>query len=509
MVIIGAGINGLVAANLAQQKGWQVTLLERHGEVGGACVAATAELEGQQHDYALGASVLGLMQDFVWQQTGLANRLQAWAPTHPKLVHFPQEQEPAWIYRDPERLDQEFRQRFGEKGDLAKFRADEDRVVRFLQQGYATGHAPTLEAAEAALGAELTALWISGSAQQLLTHYLTAERTRLYMAMTVTESSPVSLREPGTAFTIPMMDSGSVFGSYYGFVRGGIWQVTRTLADLNRELGVQIRTGCHVDGIDVDAGTVHSSAGTLPFDELVLATDPVTASRLTGNEPLAQRTAKERVLGSAGKLNLLFRRPVRWKHGSTAADSDAAFRFLFAVDSLDAFEQATLAVLDGKTDYAPGYYQVYCEGAAMRQQGLHENYDRLAVFFKNLALSQSGEQLAAVEQDVIGRLRPLIENPEDLAWSRLLTPRDLQQRFGFPGGNLEHTELAPGQLFAERGYCSHPQQRFYGFGDMERVSLCGSSTYPCGSVAGTPAWMCIQELLRHRSGAAVSQAENG
>jgi hypothetical protein len=42
----------------------------------------------RQH-YAQGASVLGLMQDFVFEETGLAARVQAFAPTHPKLVHFP------------------------------------------------------------------------------------------------------------------------------------------------------------------------------------------------------------------------------------------------------------------------------------------------------------------------------------------------------------------------------------------------------------------------------------
>ena len=45
MVIIGAGINGLVAANLAQRSGWQVTLLERSDRVGGACVSGIRKLE--------------------------------------------------------------------------------------------------------------------------------------------------------------------------------------------------------------------------------------------------------------------------------------------------------------------------------------------------------------------------------------------------------------------------------------------------------------------------------
>ena len=76
------------------------------------------------------------------------------------------------------------------------------------------------------------------------------------------------------------------------------------------------------------------------------------------------------MLGSSGKLNLMFRQPIRWKHGTGQPDSDAAFRFVFAVDNLKDFEAATLRVTEPGVDYEPGYMQIYCEGAAMRQMGL-------------------------------------------------------------------------------------------------------------------------------------------
>ncbi len=75
ITVIGAGINGLVAANYLVRAGHQVTLLEREDRVGGACVSETAEVDGIQQDYPLGATVLGLMQDFVWQETGVGGEL--------------------------------------------------------------------------------------------------------------------------------------------------------------------------------------------------------------------------------------------------------------------------------------------------------------------------------------------------------------------------------------------------------------------------------------------------
>jgi len=500
ITVIGAGINGLVAANYLARAGHRVTLLERSDRVGGACISETVEVDGIRQDYPLGATVLGLMQDYVWQETGLADRLQIRAAGKPGLVFFPGAEQPTRTYQDTSRLQQEFADKWGERGDLTAFNADEDRVVRFLQAGYRAGRPPSVEETVAELGADLTALWITGSARNLLDHYLSSDRTKIFNAMNVTESGPVSLSEPYSAFIIPMMSSGSVFGGHYGYVRGGLWQVTRELGQINQELGVDLVLSCSVLEVDTKTGIVRYeiSSGTkaLQSDHLVMATDPQTAARLTGDSALLQHTNKERVLGTAGKLNLMFRNPVQWKQGSEDSESDLAFRYFFAVDTVADFEAATLAVLDGE-EFVPGYFQVYCEGAGMRSLGLDEPYDRLTVFFKNLALGKTGEQLANIEAQIKQIILSHIANPEDCAWSRLLTPRDLQHTFGFPGGNIEHTMLVEGQSYFDRQYADDAKRRFYQFGEFENVSICGSSTYPCGSVAGTPGYMCASELLRH------------
>jgi len=500
ILIVGAGINGLVAANYLQRAGCNVTMIERAGRVGGACVSELATIDGVSEHYALGASVLGLMQDFVFEETGLAGRLQTFVPEHPKFVHFPDDDEPTWIYRDAKDLDKELAEKWGEKGRVEAFRADEARVVGFLQEGYVNASPPTLAEAKSVLGDTLTHLWISGSAKALIDHYFTSERSKMYMAMTVTESGPVSLSDPYSAFTLPLMDSGSIFGGYYGYVKGGIWQITETLGAINAELGVKTHLSSKVVEIDDDKGSVtYESTGreqSLNYDYLVMGTDPLTATRLLGNAEQIGKTEGQRFRGSSGKLNLMFKNPVRWKFGSDAVDSDAAFRFVFSVSSIDEYEAATLKVLDTDVDYAPGFMQIYCEGAAMRRLEHSEPFDRLAVFFKNLSLGERGADLDNVENQVRERLFEYIENPQDCVWTRLLTPRDLQQLFHFPGGNLDHTMLTGGQTFFDRTYADDPSTGFYRLGTLENVYLCGSGTYPCGSVTGTPGYMCAQQLLR-------------
>ncbi len=499
-VVIGAGINGLIAAHYLRRAGFAVTLLERSARAGGACVSETATVNGRTQRYALGASVLGLMPDFIFRETGLAARLQTYVPSGAKRIYFPDAKASAWIHRDPAELDRELHRQWGEKGDVSGFRRDEAKVVAYLQEGYRQARPPSLAEAKERLGETLARLWITGSARELLDHYFSADRTKIYMAMTVTESGPVSLDDPYSAFTLPVMDSGSVFDGYYGFVRDGIWRVTEELARINAEMGVQLQLGASVEAVDPERMTVDYSMDgqrrSLSFDQCVFATDPLAAAKLIGDAPLTQTVASKRFLGSSGKLNLMFERPARWKEGADTADADTPFRFIFAVETLADFERATLRVATGDVAYEPGYIQIYCEGAAMRQLGASESFDRLTLFFKNLAFNQQGEALPEVVEAVKAQLFRHLKNPEDLVWSRLLTPRDLQRLFLFPEGNIDHTELVGGQTFADRQFSADPTRHFYQFGPWPGLSYCGAGAYPCGSIAGTPGYMCAQQLIR-------------
>ena len=236
VVIIGSGINGLVAANYLAKNGYQVEIIEKKSFTGGACIKDTVSIDNKKVDFAYGATVLGMMPDFIFNETGLSKKIHAYYPKNPKLVYFNGEETSTRIYQDNDRLEKELKHKWGETGKVNEFRNDENKVVEFIQKLYRNATSPSIELANQFLGKELTNLWISGSAKDLLDHYFSSEKAKLYMGMTVIESGPASIYDPGTAFTIPLMDSGSIFDGYWGFVKTGIWKITENLTEINKEL---------------------------------------------------------------------------------------------------------------------------------------------------------------------------------------------------------------------------------------------------------------------------------
>jgi phytoene dehydrogenase-like protein len=498
VVIVGAGINGLVAANYLRRSGCRVLLLERRSKVGGACVSASVQCRGREVAYASGASVLGMMQDFVLNETGLADRVEIFTPDCPEIVYFKDEPVPVLFHPTIERLRDELRQKCGERGDVEGFDRDLGQVADFLRKGFRNAAPPTLALAQEALGCELAALWISGDARSLLDHYFTSERVKTFFAISVTESGPTSLDDPFSAFTVPLMASGGVFDGKWGFVKGGIWKLTEALAQLNRALGVEIVVDAEVMSVSASELMATFSVGSqvrqARADALVFATDPLSAAALLHDKELTRTIGGKRLLGTSGKLAMIFDQPVEWRDDEGSQDFPSGFRFIMLRDDLNSFEKSAQAARE--VDFDPGFLEIYPEGPAMQRLGAKGDAHIISVFFKNLGWGKRGAELPDVENQVAEWVLARIKNRAALMKTILHTPKDLSETFGFPRGNIDHIELARGQTFFDRNYSANPERGFYRFGAHESIFYCGAGAYPCGSVAGTAGYMCAQQILK-------------
>ena len=100
IVIVGSGVNGLVAANYLVKAGYDVTIIEKKEFTGGACIKDSEVIEGKKIDFAYGATVLGMMPEFIFKETGLSKEIVGFYPKTPKLVYFKGQQDSTKIFQD-------------------------------------------------------------------------------------------------------------------------------------------------------------------------------------------------------------------------------------------------------------------------------------------------------------------------------------------------------------------------------------------------------------------------
>ena len=495
IIIVGSGINGLVAANYLIKEGYEVTIIEKKEITGGACIKDSVEIENKKIDFAYGATVLGMMPDFIFKETGLINKVDGFYPKTPKLVYFQGEQNSTKIFQGYNELEKELSEKWDEKGRISDFRNDENKVISFIHKLYKEAISPSLELANKILGKELTELWISGSAKNLLDHYFTSDKTKLYMGMTVIESGPASIHDPGTAFTIPLMDSGSVYNGYWGYVKFGIWKITEYLTKINNDLGVKFHLKSSIREVNTSSKVVYFTKGNkelkIAYDHIIFATDPVTPSKLIKDFDVKKVDLD--LIGTSGKVTAFFKNPVRWKDSNNYSDS---FRFIFSTDTLNKFEDASQNSLKNKGDYFPGFIQIYPDGSAQRTMNNNENFDKLIFFTKNISFNKKAEDLEKIKEQIISTVLPYIENSDDLVYSKFLTPKDLNETFLFPKGNIDHSTMTGQQNFDKRTFSSK-SENFYSYYDYKSVYYCGAGSFPCGSVAGTPGYMCSKQIINN------------
>ena len=74
----------------------------------------------------------------------------------------------------------------------------------------------------------------------------------------------------------------------------------------------------------------------------------------------------------------------------------------------------------------------------------------------------------------------------------MLTPIDLEERYGLTSGHIHHGELALDQLFTMRPILGYAQYRT----PIDGLFLCGAGTHPGGGVSGLSGRNAAREILR-------------
>jgi phytoene dehydrogenase-like protein len=94
--------------------------------------------------------------------------------------------------------------------------------------------------------------------------------------------------------------------------------------------------------------------------------------------------------------------------------------------------------------------------------------------------------------DIIEQYAPNIRSI--IEHRQVLTPLDLERRFGITGGNIFHGDMSLDQMFVMRPMAGWARYRM----PVRGFYLCGSGAHPGGGVMGAPGYNAAREILKAR-----------
>jgi len=286
-------------------------------------------------------------------------------------------------------------------------------------------------------------------------------------------------RSGGTAFVLLHHHVGSPMGVFRP-PRSNIGRVLREMP------GVEIRRGAKVAVISVRAGR---AAGVVLADGEEIAAPLV----VSGADPrrtlldlvdpgwldpeLARAVRNIRCRGVAGQVRLALERP-------------AGFSRLVVAPSLDYLERAWDDAKYARVSRAP-YLEAVSDGRSA--DGRHRA--EVHVQYAPYALADGGwddGRRVALGDLAVKVLARHVPDFGAAVVEGVLSPRDLEEQFGFPEGQAHHAELAPDQALWMRPVPALARYRT----PVEGLYLCGPGTHPGGAIAGACGYNAAREILR-------------
>jgi phytoene dehydrogenase-like protein len=289
----------------------------------------------------------------------------------------------------------------------------------------------------------------------------------------------------------------------WGFVRGGMGAISNAIADSARSKGAEIRTGAEVAKIGIANGAVRSvvlaGGEEIKARSVMSNLDPrSTFLRLIDERELAQEflasIRRYRCEGTSCKINLALDGlpDFRALPGTPGPQHRATMHIC---PSIDYIERAWDDAKYGRPSQSPMLEMtvptMYDPSLAPEGRHIMGIFLQYAPYtLKDATWDQLREPFAQRVLDIIEDYAPGFQG--HVLEKQVLTPLDLERRFGIAGGNIFHGEMSLDQMFAMRPVagCARYQTPVRG------LYLCGSGTHPGGGVMGAPGHNAAMAMLK-------------
>jgi phytoene dehydrogenase-like protein len=518
-VIVGAGHNGLVCAAYLARAGRTVLALERREIVGGCAVT---EEVWPGYRVSTGAYLVSLMQERIVRELDLERygyRVDAKDPAFfsafPDGRHF-------FMWQDRAKTLEEIRK--VSVPDAEAYPAYEDHIERLARAVEAlllttpprfppAGAFDLIEYVKLAARVyglarrDLVALVkiFTQSAADFLDEWFESEELKVTLATDGVIGANGGPRSPGTAYILLHHCMGGVAGhrGLWGFVRGGMGTVSEAIAAAARAAGAEIRTGAVVERIDIREGrargVVLAGGQRIEASAVISNLDPrrtfLGLVDETALDPAFVKAIRHyRSEGTSLKMNLALSGLPEFRAlpGAPGPQHRATMHICPSIKYVErAWDDAKygrpserpLLELTVPTMYDP----------SLAPPGKHI----LGVFLQYAPYTlregnwdELREPYGRHVLDLIAEYAPNIHSIVDQV--QVLTPLDLERRFGLTGGNIFHGEMSLDQMFVMRPLAGWARYRT----PIRGLYLCGSGTHPGGGVMGAPGYNAAREILK-------------
>lgn len=515
-IVIGAGANGLATAALLARKGRRVLVLERRDVAGGT--NATEEFHP-------GYRVSACRDDAGWVPDALVRQLQLarhglhWLPVTAGLVSLSADGPPVATYPDVGRTVDALRSLSpADAGRWAEFTGFVSRVSGFLQAAYSI-RAPRVQSRAlgdlmslAGLGRRLRRLGkremmevlrvVPMPVADLGEEWFSLDSLRALLAVAGTRDVMHGPMSGGTALVFLHQQVGQPAGSIGArrVPRGGTGALAVAFAGAAREAGVEIRLGADVSELMVDRARVTgvrlTTGEELGAAHVVSSADPKRSFAWIDpvwlDPELLRAVDNIRMRGSTARIHYALDALPRFQSGGLEVPRDALGGSMVLASSVASVERAYDAAKFGAvppapalsltiptlTDpaLAPDRRHILSVTAHHVPYARRDGWDRAAA-------ESLGEQVTQIVTTVAPDLR------ERTLQRWVLTPADLESRYGCSEGNLSHGELALDQFLFMRPV---PSASRYAT-PLAGFWLCGTGTHPVSS-SGAAALLVAREI---------------
>jgi phytoene dehydrogenase-like protein len=519
-IVIGGGHNGLVTACYLARAKWKVLVLERRYVVGGACVT---EETFPGYKVSTAAYVNSLFRPEIIRDLRLRDYGFELLERNPSSFSpFP---DGRYLMLG---ADEALNAR-----EIAKFSPrDAERYPKYVEmlERVATVIEPTLiqtppnpvkpgigdllalgklglsvKGLDGSMGEAIEIL--TGAARPILDRWFESEQLKATLATDAIIGAFASPSMPGTAYVLFHHVMGETNGArgVWSYVKGGMGGLTQALARAAADLGVEIRTEAEVSRILVDGG---AAVGVVLANGDELRARNVASGvdcRLTFERFLDPAELPADFLAEIGRID----------YGSASAKINVALSALpnftacpgsaagpqhrgtvhlcpdqdyiergyddakYGRPSAHPIVECTIPSAVDTTVAPPGQHlmSMFCQYAPYTLRDSRWD-DAARSAFADSCFDVVEEYAPGFKASVIDR--------------QVLSPVDIEAKFGLTGGNIFQGSMSLNKLFMFRpapGYANYRTP-------VKRLFLCGSAAHPGGGVMGAPGWNAAREMLK-------------